>query len=291
VLWGNPELIDEFLQDKNNGTDSDEERQIIAKWRQYFVINVFMVVSHLEKYTICVDFDEEEPKFYGVVGIYDSLEEIYPEKPPYIVLLTLLPFKGKIIYDSYVIVYHNPLTPHLLSMAQKLTKLSQTTDIIESFETEDGKYSHKQANKRKTPPKPIKIIGNEDVPQAIAVRYNEIASIITKFWNGVPNKTFKKLSLRALAKLSRTPPSPITYDSAISWAAGISFAIGTNNFIFDKSQPYYLSMKHFTKKFDISKSSIISKSVEVTKLLNLSIFSKEFTIEDFTGFFTSFPTF
>jgi hypothetical protein len=97
-MWDNPHWIDEFLNDKDNGVTNDEERGIIKAWRDLFFRDRFFVVKHLAKYSIFMSDDEE--RLYAVHGIAGAFSELTPIDPPYIVETVLIPFKGKIIYDS-----------------------------------------------------------------------------------------------------------------------------------------------------------------------------------------------
>jgi hypothetical protein len=127
----------------------------------------------------------------------------------------------------------------------------------------------------------IKIIGNEKVPQSVAVKYNEIATIIINFWDEVQNEDIKRLSLKALTKLSRLRSSPITNGGERLWAAGISYAIGSVNFIIGNKLSNQLTPDYFAQWFGYSKISVKAKSNTVKKAINLTQFSKEFTLKDF----------
>jgi len=63
-------------------------------------------MRHLKKYSVFMTF-EEDAKLYGVCGITDSFGEMVPcSALPLMIDTTLLPFNGKIIYDSFI-GYHN----------------------------------------------------------------------------------------------------------------------------------------------------------------------------------------
>ena len=99
-LWNNPEWIDEFILSGEHGDLTDGELEILADWRRNFVKDRFIVVRHLKKYSVFLTFDEPV-KLYGVCGISNPLSDVVPkEMLPHMIETTLLPFKGKIIYDS-----------------------------------------------------------------------------------------------------------------------------------------------------------------------------------------------
>jgi hypothetical protein len=107
----------------------------------------------------------------------------------------------------------------------------------------------------------------------------EVAEIIEAFCDEKLNNEFKEICLRALAKLCRKRPSPLIGGRARTWACGIVYAIGSNNFIFDRSQPIYIPAAEIAEWFGLSKSTAGNKSAEITKLLNLSYFNTEFLLQ------------
>jgi len=100
-LWANPVLIDEFLA-SDGAMLSDEEKSILMSWRTNFIYGEFIVLKYLKKYAVFMSIDKN-PKFYGVCGISDSIELTLQRVLPCIMETALLPFKGKIIYDSIFI--------------------------------------------------------------------------------------------------------------------------------------------------------------------------------------------
>jgi len=108
----------------------------------------------------------------------------------------------------------------------------------------------------------------------------EIAEIIESFCDENLNDEYKEICLRALQKLCRKRPSPLTSGKARTWACGIVYAIGSNNFIFDKSQPLSMTATAIAEWFGLSKSTAGSKAAEINKLLNLSYFNTEFSLQN-----------
>ncbi len=97
-LYKNIELIDRFIQD-NPFDFGGDELQIISSWR-HFVEGKFIILKYLKKYTAFLSYDSPS-KVYGVLSLTDSfLEMIGP--PPVMMQTTLLPFKGRIIYDGWL---------------------------------------------------------------------------------------------------------------------------------------------------------------------------------------------
>jgi len=58
----------------------------------------------LKNYTIFIG---EKSQVYGVLGLYDNLDDLSPGRPlPTMVRAVLLPFKGKIVYDGMLEAYN-----------------------------------------------------------------------------------------------------------------------------------------------------------------------------------------
>ena len=102
ALYENIELIDSFVKENPAGL-SPEDLDIVNSWRD-FVKGTFYVFRYLKSHTIFLD-SASPPKAYGVLGITDSIDEIFNGVAPIMVKTTLLPFKGRIIYDG---VMHAP---------------------------------------------------------------------------------------------------------------------------------------------------------------------------------------
>lgn len=97
-------LIDSFIAE-NPFKFSSEELEIVSSWKKA-VKSKFLIMKHGEQGTVFFE-QSDNPKAYAVLGLYDDLEEIIPEEYlPVMVETTLLPFKGKIIYNGIFIPYN-----------------------------------------------------------------------------------------------------------------------------------------------------------------------------------------
>jgi hypothetical protein len=77
---------------------------LTASWRDR-VAGQFFILRHLKKYSVFLA-QERPPKAYGVLGLASSIQEIIPSQAlPVLVEAVLLPFEGKIIYDSLLAPY------------------------------------------------------------------------------------------------------------------------------------------------------------------------------------------
>jgi hypothetical protein len=97
LLWRRPSLLDDYIQ-ANPDALSDEELEILRRWRSHFLKGAFYVFRHLKKGTIFIG---DKDMVYSVAGLMTPLDEIVPGYAlPRLVETVLLPFKGMIVYDG-----------------------------------------------------------------------------------------------------------------------------------------------------------------------------------------------
>lgn len=102
TLFSHPELIDSFVAE-NPSNLNHAGLETVKSWKR-FVKGRFLIAAYLKKCTVFLTTDEE-PKAYGVVGLYDKIEEIVPPFLPQFIETTLLPFKGKITHYGMINTY------------------------------------------------------------------------------------------------------------------------------------------------------------------------------------------
>ena len=100
LLYAHPEHFDEFLEDGDLSASPDA-RQIVTGWRDHRVEGSFFVLRHLKKHSIFMA-SGSPPRAYGVLGLADPLEAFVPS-PPAMVEAVLLPLRGRIIYDGFLL--------------------------------------------------------------------------------------------------------------------------------------------------------------------------------------------
>jgi len=99
------------------------------------------------------------------------------------------------------------------------------------------------------------------IPKEIQDKFKEIGEMLIDFCDEKLNEDYEDLCLRLLEKLCRKRPSPLLSGKASTWAAGIAYAIGSNNFIFDKTQEIHLTANELASAFGVSSSTASSKAV------------------------------
>jgi hypothetical protein len=133
VLWENPDLIDAYVAE-NPDRLSPEELSIVQKWKR-FVSGTFYIFRFLKKHTILIGANSQ---VYGVLGLFDSLDDLFYGHPlPIMVKGVLLPFKGQIVYDGmlegYSIVFGSGIRS---SLKEDYMAARQNDRIITTLEPE-----------------------------------------------------------------------------------------------------------------------------------------------------------
>lgn len=102
-LWEDESIIDEYLMQNEKNLNA-MERDTITSWQKR-VSGEFIIMKHLKNYTVFMHRDEGG-RLYGVTGISNPIEDMFPSASlPLYAEATLVPFAGKIIYDSLIEPY------------------------------------------------------------------------------------------------------------------------------------------------------------------------------------------
>jgi len=96
-LWLDNTVIDEVV-DSNCLQFSETDLALVSSWRNC-VSDKFILLKHLKKYSIFMG----NKNIYGATGIVSPFEEMFPSFAlPLMVQTVLIPFEGRIIYDSLI---------------------------------------------------------------------------------------------------------------------------------------------------------------------------------------------
>ncbi|MCX6292009.1 MAG: hypothetical protein NT126_09635 [Bacteroidetes bacterium] len=129
LLNGDPDILDEFID--QHGTDiSGSELEIVNGFRHKITQN-FIIFRSLKKYAIFID----GKNIYGVQALWDAFPDLIPEFPAYI-RTTILPFKGKIIYDGFLEPYSIHFGKNIRdSLNREYQEAKKSGKIITHFQT------------------------------------------------------------------------------------------------------------------------------------------------------------
>ncbi|MCL2153634.1 MAG: DUF6398 domain-containing protein [Oscillospiraceae bacterium] len=277
ALFDNPKWIDEYIHGYGSEL-TEEELGILASWRDNFIKERFFVVKHLAKYSVFMTTgDENTTKLYGITGLNHPFADLFDRSLlPIAVAALILPFKGKIIYDGLVSAYNIRIGPNMRRSMNEAYRISKEKfGIIDSLPFDD---SAPREVRKAVPKKTV-----ERTLQQKDERFQEIAEAITGFCEAELNSEFTEVCLHVLEKLRRKRPTPLTGGKTNTWACGIVYAVCSNNFVFDRSQPYYMSAQDIADGFGLSKSTAQSKAAEINKALKITYFVPEFVIASNQG--------
>ena len=99
-LWSDNSVLDDIVA-SNSLQFSEADLSIVNSWRNR-VSDKFILLKHLKNYSIFLG----NNNIYGVTGIVSPIDEMFPSFVlPLMIDAVLLPFEGRIIYDSLLIPY------------------------------------------------------------------------------------------------------------------------------------------------------------------------------------------
>lgn len=143
VLWEQPTLISEFIADPNKSHQhklDQEEIDLLQSWQTHHVKGMFALLKYTPEHAVFLHLgdigndkngnnknnsrgnnnsdastttnnddntsESTEPKLYGVKGMTTPISEAMSRKLPVTMETVLLPFKDKIVYDSFMISHN-----------------------------------------------------------------------------------------------------------------------------------------------------------------------------------------
>ena len=118
------------------------------------------------------------------------------------------------------------------------------------------------------------------VPKAVRPVVDEIVAITDSVCLAVLDEEYADLARRAVAKLARKRPSPLTARPPGDVGGGVVYALGQANFVFDPASEPYVTADELSEAFGVAKSTMGSKARQVRDLLRISPFSPEFERAD-----------
>lgn len=264
-------LIEPFV-DENPADLSAEELEIVRSW-QHVVRGDFFIFRQFRNHAIYIPPETSQP-VYGVLALTNTFDELFPQGLPVLTRTSLLPFKGRIIYDG-LINYHRisfgPGLRHSLNESYKEAKAQQ--GIVTSLPMTNRPQPVKtpKAKPSVKPPTPPSKEKNEDVQQIII-------NLIDDFCLENLNDEYALVCRKLTEKLGRKRTSPLVKGSPFVWASGIVRAVGWMNFLHDKNQPLYMKATDIDDYFGVSKNSASAKTTEIRKMLRLYQFAPEWTL-------------
>ena len=273
------DLIDRFVAENPFGFDEDE-LEIVRSWK-HLVTGTFHAFRQLRSHMVFLS-TTEPVVAYGVLALFNSFEDLIGTDLPRMVDTTLLPFKGRIVYDglasSYNVSFGGGVRRRL---NEEYNEAKANLGIIRTLPAPAAKpttaKSSKGARKGRTT-QARTTGGGSKVPAASAPAHDRIVALTDAFCREHLDEEYGDLARKLAGTLARKRPSPLTRGKAESWASGIVRAIGFANFLGDPSQPLHMKMTDIDEGFGVSEATGSAKSMLIRNLLGIERFDPKWTL-------------
>ena len=150
AMYENIPLFDAFVAENPAGFSADE-LAIVKRWK-HFVAGRFYIERFLKKAAYFVT-AEEPSTVYAVLGIQDSIKDIFAYRhPPTLVEAVLLPFKGRIIHDGllrpYNVYFGSGLREDLKEIYMAAKQNGRIVESLEPGRAGEGRKAGRQVAER-----------------------------------------------------------------------------------------------------------------------------------------------
>jgi hypothetical protein len=264
ALLDNMDLLEDYLE-QNPDQLSADDLAIIAGWSNYLE-GEFVILRETEDHTQFLLIDMEQPEVFGVLAHAIPFREMLRQPLPARVSAVLLPFKGAIIYDTFLLATEDSPTDRqeygsvALEIAERIIEMHGVTltldeeDIFNDEELPLEIYApflerpkeHKYSGSLQSSP----VTGNK----ATSLLRNVVAEI-EDFSRQYLDQDYLVLCRAAAEQLAVVNSELFTSGKEKSLACGIVRAIGSVNFLSDKSFAPSMPLKEVGTKLGISPST------------------------------------
>jgi hypothetical protein len=261
------DLIELFV-DQNPFQLAEDELDIVLSWRHQRA-GKFYIFRELKKYTVFLS-SEKEPVAYGVVALSQPFEELVGPYLPVLTETVLMPFKGRIVYDSLLNTYSISFGPGIRRMLNETyQKAKNRHGIVTSLPfapTSKPSQPIGQSRKRAAP--------KEDIGDIFKV----IVGMIDQFCQEHLNEEYAALCRKLAERLARKRPSPLLSGKPNTWACGIVRTIGWVNYLDDRSQQPHMKLTAIDTAFRVGESTCQGKSMLIRKMFKIRTFDPAWTL-------------
>ncbi len=272
------ELIDAFA-DENPFRSPDDALEIVRSWK-HLVTGTFYAFRQLQDHMVFLS-STEPVVAYGVLALFDPFEEVVGPHLPRMVETTLLPFKGRIVYDGLISSYNVILGGGIKRRLDEDYKAAKArSGIVTSLPAPAGRSR----------PARGKAIGGEgargagtewgrsEAGASTNPALGRIVALTDAFCREHLDEEYAALCRKLAGALARERPSPLTRGKPESWASGIARVIGFVNFLGDPSQPLHMKMTDIDEGIGVSEATGSAKSMAIRNLLGIDRFDPEWTV-------------
>jgi len=276
-----PELIDAFA-DENPFDFDDSELEIVRSWK-HFVTGTFYVFRYLRDYAVFLT--ESDPVVaYGVVALFDPFEALVGPHLPRLVTTTLLPFKGRIVYDGLLVGYNVTFGGGVKRrLNEEYQEAKAERGILTSLPDSDAPATLPMIPKKAKAAAAPRRNAKGGAPSKASEAHDRIVALTDAFCRKHLDEQYAELCRKLAGVLARKRSSPITSGKPESWASGIVRAVGFVNFLGDPSKPHHMKMTDVDKGFGVSEATGSAKSMAIRRLLDIHRFDPDWTLPSMMG--------
>lgn len=278
ALLEHVDLIDAFVAE-DPFRFSDEDLEIVRSWT-HLVTGTFYAFRQLANFMVFLS-STEPVVAYGVVALFDPFEAVIGPDLPRMIETTLLPFKGRIVYDGLISAYNvffGAGIKRRLNDSYKEAK--QRFGIVTELPFDPGtaRKGQEKPKPRKRAARTGKAGGTPTVKEKARRAHDEIVALTDAFCREHLDDEYGELCRRLAGTLARKRPSPLISGKPESWASGIVRTVGWANFLGDPSQPHPMKMTDIDEAFGVSEATGSAKSRAIRDLLKIRRFDPEWTL-------------
>jgi hypothetical protein len=278
ALPGHLELIHDFVAENPFHLD-EADLEIVRSWK-HLVFGTFYAFRRLQKYMVFLS-STEPAVAYGVLALSDRFEVLLGPHLPQMLRTTLLPFKGRIIYDGLISAYNVIIGPGIRrSLNENFKEAKERFGIITSLPPSGIERSRAARARaaRKESKAPGAPRGGSSTRAASRAAHDRIVALTDAFCRDYLDDEYSDLCRKMAGVLARKRPSPLTRGKPESWASGIIRAIGFVNFLGDPSQPQHMRMTDIDERLGVSEATGAAKWATIRDLLKIGRFDPEWTL-------------
>jgi hypothetical protein len=268
ALLDHRDLIDAFA-DENPFHFDEADLEIVRSWK-HLVSGTFYAYRQLRSYMVFLS-STEPVVAYGVVALFDPFEIVIGPYLPRMIETTLLPFKGRIVYEGLATSYNITFGAGIKRRLDESYKEAKARHGIVTSLPMSDKPLPRKAPKAKPAPKPPSREEKDEV-------FHAIFGLIDQFCKEHLNEEYAILCRKLAEKLARKRPSPLLHGSPNAWASGIVRAVGGANFLHDKSQTPYMRSTDIDHYLGTSPSSGAAKLAAIRKMLGIGQLDPNWTL-------------
>ena len=278
ALLEHPDLIDAFAAE-NPFRFSGEDLEIIRSWK-HLITGRFYAFRQLSNSMVFLSATEPVVA-YGVVALFEPFEVVVGPYLPRMVETTLLPFKGRIVYDGLISAYNVFFGAGVKrSLNESYKEAKERFGIVTSlpFDPESPPKVEERSKRRNRAMKAGNTGGKPSRTEGARRARDEIVALTDAVCRENLDDEYGELCRRLAGKLARKRPSPLTSGKAGSWASGIVRTIGWVNFLGDPSQPHHMKLTDIDEGFGVSEATGSAKSRAIRDLLKVHPLDPEWTL-------------